>query len=117
MCVRVLPQVEERYPGAYHAAEGLRYMTVGSKAVAGALGVESGVEGALAFASYLPLCGDGKAKGDGITPLRCAHLEGAEQREVDAYHIGFVPGVGSRLIGARWYGSKGAIEGWADFLC
>jgi len=40
----------------------------------------------LALASYLPLCGDGAVEGDGITPLVCAHLEGADQREVNRRH-------------------------------
>ena len=59
---------------------------------------------------------DGSAEGDGITPIGCAHLEGAEQREVDAFHIGFVPGSGTRLLGTPWYGTPGVLEGWADFL-
>jgi len=108
--------VEERYPGAYH--EGIRYMTVGSTAQRGALpGNGAGlIGGSLAYASYLPLGGDGTVDGDGITPLRCAHLEGAEQREVDAYHIAFIPGSGTRLLGCPWYGSPELIDGWVDFL-
>jgi hypothetical protein len=78
----LLTYVEERYPGAYHPE--LRYMTVGSRAQRGALpGKGAGlIAGSLAFASYLPLSGNGNHVGDGITPLACAHLEGAEQREV-----------------------------------
>ena len=70
----------------------------------------------LATASYLPLCGDAFAAGDGITPIGCAHLDGAEQREVAAFHISFVPGLGTRLLGTPWYGSPELLEGWADFL-
>ena len=66
--------------------------------------------------SYLPLCGDAFVEGDGITPVACAHLEGAEQRDVEAYHIAFVPGLGARLLGTPWYGSPGIIDQWADFL-
>ena len=112
--------VEERYPGAHFAKDGLRYLTVGSKAVTGQLpfaeGNERKLEGILALASYLPLCGDGYTVGDGITPLSCAHLDGAEQRDVDCFHIAFVPGNGVRLLGTPWYGSPEVLEEWADFL-
>lgn len=112
----LLAFVEERYPGAFH--ESLRYMTVGSTAQRGALpGSGQGlIAGSLAFASYLPLCGDGGVDGDGITPIGCAHLDGAEQRTVDAFHIAFVPGSGTRLNGTPWYGSPDIIGEWADFL-
>ena len=43
-------------------------------------------------------------------------LDGAEQREVDAYHIAFVPGSGTRLLGTPWYGSPDLVGEWADFL-
>uniref|UniRef100_A0A7S2GTW5 DUF676 domain-containing protein n=1 Tax=Haptolina brevifila TaxID=156173 RepID=A0A7S2GTW5_9EUKA len=109
--------VEERYPGAYHPE--LRYMSVGSDAVAGSLPWSSNgrlLESTLALASYLPLCGDAFIRGDGITPLACAHLEGAEQRTLEAFHIAFVPLLGTRLRGTPWYGSPGIVEKWADFL-
>lgn len=112
----LLAFVEDRYPGAFH--DELKYLTVGSTAQAGALpGNGAGLlAGSLAFASYLPLCGDGTVQGDGITPIGCAHLNGAEQRDVDAYHIAFVPGSGTRLLGTPWYGSPEVLESWADFL-
>lgn len=112
----LLTYVEDRYPGAYHKE--LRYLTVCSKAQRGALpgGGAGLIAGSLAFASYLPLGGDGSAVGDGITPIQCGHLEGAEQRDVNAYHIAFIPGSGARLLGTPWYGSPEVIGGWADFL-
>jgi len=113
----LLSYVEERYPGAYH--EDLRYLTVGSKSQKGGLPGTSAVgllAGTLAYASYLPICGDGSVEGDGITPINSCHLEGAEQREVDAFHIDFVPGLGTRLLGTPWYGSPQVVDGWMDFL-
>ena len=109
----LLNSVETAYPGAYHAE--LRYLTVGSRTVKGALDPSS-LGALLATASYLPLCGDAFTEGDGITPIGCAHLDGAEQREVAAFHISFVPGSGTRLLGTPWYGSPELIDGWADFL-
>ena len=108
----LLTSVETNYPGAYHPE--LRYLTVGSRAVQGALTPQIGP--LLATASYLPLCGDAFAAGDGITPISCAHLDGAEQRELPAFHISFVPGIGTRLLGTPWYGSPELLDGWADFL-
>ena len=93
----LLTYVAANYPGAYHPE--IRYLTVGSRAVRGALATELG--GLLAAATYLPLCGDAFTVGDGITPISCAHLDGAEQREVAAFHIGFVPGLGTRMLGTR----------------
>ena len=93
----LLTYVATNYPGAYHPE--MRYLTVGSRAARGALAPE--LNGLLAAASYLPLCGDAFAVGDGITPISCAHLDGAEQREVAAIHIGFVPGLGTRMLGTR----------------
>lgn len=119
----LLKFVEERYPGAHF--DELRYMTVGSRAQAGALpwgdandGEPSPglLAGTLAAASYLPLCGDAFTVGDGITPLACAHLDGAEQRVVDCFHIAYVPGARARLRGTPWYGSPEILEQWADFL-
>jgi len=109
----LLTCVDSNYPGAFHPE--IRYLTVGSTAVQGKLaGLELG--GLLATASYLPLCGDAFSTGDGITPISCAHLEGAEQRDVAAFHIGFVPGLGARLLGTPWYGSPSLLGEWADFL-
>ena len=76
-----------------------------------------GLDGLLGFASYLPLCGDGEAVGDGITPQKAAHPDGWERRDLDgAYHIAFVPFLGARLRGTPWYGSEENIEQWVDVL-
>lgn len=40
------------------------------------------VEEILAFVSYLPLCGDGASRGDGIIPLEVALLEGSTHVEL-----------------------------------
>ena len=46
-----------------------QYLTVGSSAVKGQLS-GGGLQGLLGFASYLPLCGEGDAWGEGITTER-----------------------------------------------
>eukprot|EP00967_Tisochrysis_lutea_P062592 scaffold80407_cov36-Tisochrysis_lutea.AAC.2 len=90
----LLSYVEERYPGAAHPE--LRYLTVGSRAVKGAKGFDipscgESLGRVLAAASYLPLCGDGTIEGDGITPISCAHLPGAEQREGACRRLSVLP--------------------------
>ena len=110
----LLSNVEANYPGAYH--ETIRYMTVGGRGVRGALSFSRGFDPLLAYASYLPLSGDGEAEGDGICPVDTAMLVGAEQRALDCFHIGYVPFIGARLIGTPWYGSRGVLEQWVDFL-
>ena len=82
-------------------------------------------------ASYFALCGDGGARGDGITPLAGALLEGegvrhvvldgdgAEQRDgAGVYHADFLPSPGpsTRLRGTPWYGSPGALDAWLPLL-
>ena len=101
------------YPAAFHPE--LRYLSVSSCAVKGK--VTPALEPLLAFASYLPLSGDGSAEGDGIIPLETAQLPDAQQKVLDdVYHISFVPFLGTRLVGTPWYGSPEQIEKWADFL-
>lgn len=109
----LLRNVESRFPGAYH--DDIRYLTVGSRKVRSKL-FGGGLDGLVALASYLPLAGVADTQGDGIVPIECAHLDGAEQRECDAYHIAFVPGSGTKLIGTPWYGSRGVLEVWGAFL-
>ncbi|CAE8623007.1 unnamed protein product, partial [Polarella glacialis] len=87
------------------------------------------LECALAWASYLALCGDGDARGDGITPLSCALLPGEGVRHVKlgeeegssgpgCFHADFLPSPGPSvpLQGAPWYGSGEALEAWLPFL-
>ena len=109
----LLSYVNANYPAAFHPE--LRYLSVSSCAVKGK--VTPALEPLLAFASYLPLSGDGSAEGDGIIPLETAQLPDAQQKVLDdVYHISFVPFLGTRLVGTPWYGSPEQIEKWADFL-
>ena len=152
----LLKYVNERFPGAHREPDGVRYVAVGAGSVRGALpfalpfglgggGGEDAADGgrdddgdgvawlerALGWASYFALCGDGGARGDGITPLAGALLEGegvrhvvldgdgAEQRDgAGVYHADFLPSPGpsTRLRGTPWYGSPGALDAWLPLL-
>jgi len=59
-----------------------------------------------AFSSYKTSCGRGDVWGDGITPLECAHLPGAENIVLEGvFHNPGTPG---------WYGD--ALPLWAPCL-
>jgi len=109
----LLTNVQSNFPGAFHPE--IKYLCVGSRAVKGELR-GGGLDGLLGAFSYLPLSGKAANVGDGITPYECAILPGADELEVDAFHIGFVPFAGFRLLGTTWYGSPGVAEQWIDFL-
>ena len=115
----LLTNVNARMPGAHRA--GVRYTSVASNAVDGGLGgagANSALDRGLAFGAYLPLCGDGNAEGDGITPAPCALLPGTDHVLLDdARHFDFLPnplGLRAPLLGAPWYGSD--VDAWVGAL-
>lgn len=95
---------EEVSPGAFHAPR-VGYVSVASAAVVGRSD-GNGRERA-AFRLYRSLAPDSSAgpeAGDGLVPLACALLPGANQVVVDCLH-----GQGS---GGPWYGVEPAIDAW-----
>ncbi|CAN0014291.1 unnamed protein product, partial [Scytosiphon promiscuus] len=74
----LLKSINARFPGAH--VDGVRYTSVAGAALEGELSWVT-VE-MLAFISYLPLCGDGGSRGDGIIPLDVATLEGSNVVEL-----------------------------------
>jgi pimeloyl-ACP methyl ester carboxylesterase len=126
--------VNENYPGAF--VKGISYTTVAGAAV---IGSESGSpqitapqsasvdaanalyaqrgEGSyagVAFTNYKMLSGAGEGvAGDGIIPVRCAHLEGAEQITLEGVtHSINEPG--TTLPTDRWYGSEDVVDRWLE---
>ena len=100
-----------------------RLTSVASTAVDGGFGgagANSALDRGLAFSAYLPLCGEGAAKGDGITPEQCGLLPGTEHVLLDdAKHFDFLPnplGLRAPLLGATWYGSDGVLDEWVGAL-
>lgn len=129
----LLRNINSRFPGAFHAKEGVRYISVASAAVPGRFPIslfekskqaenKGWLDCTLAWASYLALCADGNAAGDGITPVSCALLEGEgvehlELKEVDGpscFHANYLPSPGPSipLVGTEWYGSGEFLNQW-----
>ena len=86
----LLTYINANFPGAHES--GVEYISVGGTAVQGALpntdidtdkSIVSKLESAVAFASYLFLCGEGTAVGDGIIPLSTSQLPGAQSIQIE----------------------------------
>ena len=117
----ILRHLEAEMPGAFHAGEGVRYVTIASKYLEG-LELRDGLsrlgeEGALARLAggfgYQQVCGDATAWGDGITPVPSAHLPGAEQVTLEGvYHSP----LGQEQANAPWYGDPEVVEQWVQHL-
>ena len=65
----------------------------------------------VAFTNYQALAGDGGALGDGVIPVGCAHLEGAEQITLEGV-LHSINEAGTTLPTERWYGSEAVIDRW-----
>ncbi len=100
---RNLDFVKNNYPGAYYSE--IRYICIAGKAVYG----EKNLKNWLAYNSYQLTCGDGNSWGDGITPVKAAHLEGALNITLDGVmHAPTSPGL--------WYGSPQILPSWISYL-
>mmetsp|Transcript_6225 Transcript_6225/g.8507 ORF Transcript_6225/g.8507 Transcript_6225/m.8507 type:complete len:329 (+) Transcript_6225:33-1019(+) len=111
----LLKYVNSNFPGAFH--ENIQYTCVAGASTEGGLGID--LEQLVAYSSYLPLCGDGSANGDGIVPVDTATLEGAESIIIPgAKHAGFLPTPGRsiKISKYEWYGSASLIPAWANRL-
>lgn len=65
-----------------------------------------------AWGSYKMVCGKGDVTGDGVVPLESAHLEGAAQVTLPAYHsISPVNDPYGKVRGS-WYGSDDMVDAW-----
>ena len=65
----------------------------------------------VAYANYVAVAGDGYALGDGVIPVGCAHLEGAEQVTLDGV-LHSINEAGTTLPTDRWYGSEAVVDRW-----
>jgi pimeloyl-ACP methyl ester carboxylesterase len=95
--------VNHTYPGAYH--DTLRYVCVAGKSVYG----ERRLKTWFAYSSYELTAGRGDCWGDGITPIECAHLAGAENLTLPEV-------IHSPRAGRLWYGSPEVLDQWLGHL-
>jgi pimeloyl-ACP methyl ester carboxylesterase len=96
-------RVNELFPGALHGDSGLVYRSVAGNAV-------DGSSSRKARKRYERMAGDGRAAGDGVTPVKTAHLPGSEGVVLDGvYH--------NRRVG-HWYGADRdtIIKWWPEEL-
>ena len=70
-----------------------------------------GSAGRVAFLNYKSLSGSGSQPGDGVIPLSCAHLPGAEQVTLDGV-VHSINEAGTAMPTERWYGSEGVVDRW-----
>lgn len=106
-----LSHVHEYYPGAYLRDRGkIFYLSVAGNSVRGSLNYDATPIQRFAANSYLSVTGDllinGEEPGDGIVPVRFAHLQGAYQITLpDVWH-------GMYKTNDLWYGSTSIVEKW-----
>jgi triacylglycerol esterase/lipase EstA (alpha/beta hydrolase family) len=93
--------VNLNYPGAFYPD--VRYICVAGKAIYG-----DRFKAWLAYSSYKLTCGQGNCWGDGITPIKAAHLEGAENVVLEGARHSPKAGL--------WYGSPSFVEEWIRYL-
>ncbi|CAM9592814.1 unnamed protein product [Ascophyllum nodosum] len=112
----LLKSINSRFPGAH--VDSVRYTSVAGGALEGKF--PGSLEEMLAFVSYLPLCGNGRVRGDGIIPCDIATLDGSTMVELPtSKHSGFVPFPGKAVdLGEDflWYGSSDLIGAWIGNL-
>jgi pimeloyl-ACP methyl ester carboxylesterase len=130
MTLGVLKFVNDEYPGAFLAAAGIAYVTVGGDAIVGskspaaaaAAPPSSKVDSAyakrgegsaarVAFNSYEMVCGRGDVTGDGVVPLSYTQLEGATQLELKGV-LHSINEAGTTVPTERWYGSENVVDRW-----
>jgi len=116
----VLAYIEERYPGAYLAGEGITYVSVAGDAIVGSktrsdINQKSGsdevndiyqVRGErsasnVAYTSYKAVSGDGDMTGDGVVPLEWALLEGSRSIVLEGV-LHSINEAGTTLPTDRW---------------
>ncbi|KAG7666660.1 hypothetical protein Ndes2526B_g04865 [Nannochloris sp. 'desiccata'] len=115
-----LKWVNETWPGAYYASAGVKYITVGSRAVIGNRKAGRQTLPGYSFGSYRQVLGRGhNVEGDAVVPLKSALLKGAKHVVLDDVlhsmsRLGtFEEDAGD---GVKWYGSESIVDRWLDPL-
>lgn len=98
---RNLEFVNSAYPGAFY--EDIEYVCVAGKSVQGDRAEW------FTFNSYKLTVGDGEVWGDGVVPVKAAHLAGAQNLTLD--HVFHSP-----KPEHWWYGSESVVDTWGKFL-
>ncbi len=95
--------VNDNYPAATYPE--VKYICVAGKSIYGAKKLGQW----LAYSSYKMTCGEGNTWGDGIIPIKAAHLTGAENLTIEGVkHSPRTAGI--------WYGSTEVLDQWTGYL-
>lgn len=100
------------------------YVTIAGKFIRGSnLGGEGSISQKIVGLGYMQVCGKSDVWGDGVVPVESAHLEGANNIELDGvYHspVGAARSAtdnGDSSEGDRvWYGSQNILSEWVNYL-
>ena len=111
-----LTWVDSRWPGAYFAPAGVKYVAVGSKAVRGDREADRRSLPGYSYGAYKQVIGRGHdVDGDAVVPLESALLDGAEHVVFDDVMHSmskvrtFDEPAGE---GVAWYGSEEVLDHW-----
>lgn len=111
-----LTWVDSRWPGAYFAPAGVKYIAVGSRAVRGDREADRRTLPGYSYGAYQQVIGRGHdVEGDAVVPLESALLDGAEHVILDDVMHSM-----SRVRtfdepagdGVSWYGSDDVLDYW-----
>lgn len=128
-----LSYLDQMYPGAFLAEEGVAYVSVGGDAVFGRKQPKEGEEDdaksgsqeandvykvrgegsspSVAYTAYDAVSGDGERTGDGVVPLDWALLDGSRTIVLDGV-VHSINEAGTTLPTDRWYGAEGVVDRW-----
>ncbi|KAI9132166.1 triacylglycerol lipase [Acaryochloris sp. CCMEE 5410] len=110
---RNLNFVNDNYPGAFHPE--VKYVCVAGKALYGQRSWRLGQW--FTYSSYKVTCGEGECWGDGVTPVKSAHLSGALNLTIDqVWHSPHPTQAVPKNTDYLWYGSPAVIKQWSTYL-
>jgi pimeloyl-ACP methyl ester carboxylesterase len=110
---RNLDFVNTHYPGAFHS--GVNYVCIAGKSIYGKPSLRLGEW--FTYQSYKITGGTGRCWGDGITPIKSAHLEGATNLIYNnVQHSPRSSEIGKQGELYYWYGSSEIVSEWLQYL-
>jgi len=131
----ILTHIQETCPHAYH--DDISYVTIAGNFARGAklFGKDGSFSERIVGAGYKQVCGQSEVDGDGVVPIPSAHLQGAEQINLDGvYHspLGATDlynnssldsddydesvSLQSNETARRWYGHPENLKNWVKYL-
>jgi len=113
-----LTWLNKTWPGACFLDQGIEYTCVAGQLVHGNKDAPRRTLAKYACNSYREVCGDGHGQpGDGVVPICCAHLEGAQNVTLEGvFHSISRSGTFADCNKLVWYGSEDVVDTWLHAL-